>query len=349
MPSTRCQSIRALALIPAVGLAVGVHAASPQPAAPLTPTHRFELPESIQGHFDHFAVDPAGKRLFGTAVEHKSVVVFDFVQGKLLAEIGGLEEPRAVLYRPDIGRLFVSDGGGALHVFDSKTFAPLNSLKIAVDADPIAYDPATQRLFVVNGGEKAKHSYSNITVFDTNTSKQIGDIQVEGTELEGMTVQSGGPRLFVNNRDKNEIDIIDRHTLKKLAVWPLAKIKRNTVAALDESTHRLFVAGHNGQLLVADSGGGAELQVLPIGMGADDIAFDPRTRRIYVASGGANGTIDIYEEVDADHYRSVGKVTTEPGAATARLIPELGQYVVMAPARPHVPAQVLVFDVAAAR
>jgi DNA-binding beta-propeller fold protein YncE len=326
-----------------------VQATSPHPAAPLTLAHRFELPESIEGHFDHFAVDPVAKRLFGTAVEHKSVVVFDFEHGKLLAEIRGIEEPRAVLYRRDTGRLFVSDGGGALHVFDSKTFAPLSTFEIAVDADPIAYDPATQRLFVVNGGEKAKHSYSDITVFDTNGSKEVGDIQIEGVEIEGMTVESSGPRLFVNNRDKNEIDIIDRHTLKKLAVWPLTKIKRNTVAALDESTHRLFVAGHNGQLLVADSDSGAELQVLPIGMGADDIAFDPRTRRIYVAGGGANGSIDVYEEVDANHYRSSGKVTTEPGAATARLVPELNQYVVMAPARPHVPAQVLVFDVAAGR
>lgn len=348
MRDPRFQSARALVMGLAFALTAAVHAASAQAPAPLSLSHSFELPASIQGHFDHFAVDPGGKRLFGTAVEHKSVVVFDFEHGKLLTEIRGVEEPRAVLYRSDTGRLFVSDGGGALHVFDSKTFAPLSTVKIAVDADPIAYDPATQRLFVVNGGEKAKHTYSNITVFDTNTSEQIGDVQVDGIELEGMTIESGGPRLFVNNRDKNEIDIIDRHTLKKLAVWPLSRIKRNTVAALDESTQRLFVAGHDGQLLVADSGSGAELQVLPIGMGADDIAFDLRTRRIYVAGGGAQGSIDIYEEVDPNHYRSVARVTTKPGAATARLIPELDQYIVMAPARPAA-AAVLVFAVPAAR
>lgn len=349
MPGPRFQSVRALALGLAFTIAASVQAAPAQPAAPLSLAHRFELPQSIQGHFDHFAVDPAGKRLFGTAVEHKSVVVFDFDQGKLLAEIRGIDEPRAVLYRPDSGRLFVSDGGGALHVFDSKTYASLSTLRIAVDADPIAYDPATRRLFVVNGGEKAKHTYSNITVFDTNSARQVADIRIEGIELEGMTVESGGPRLFVNNRDRNEIDIIDRHTLSRLGVWHLTRIKRNTVAALDESSHRLFVAGHEGQLLVADSATGAELQVLPVGMGADDIAFDARTHRIYVAGGGANGSIDVYEEVDADHYRSLGRVTTEPGAATARLVPESGQYVVMAPARPHVRAQVLVFDVAAVR
>src|ERR1700681_2744938 len=130
--------------------------------------HRFQLPASIKGHFDHFAVDPQGKRLFGTAVEDKKLVIFDLSKGVTIHAIEGIEEPRAVLYRPDLSRLFVSDGGGALRIFDSSTYKPIKTLKLLVDADPIVYDSATQRLFVVNGGEKAKHSYSNITVFDTN-------------------------------------------------------------------------------------------------------------------------------------------------------------------------------------
>lgn len=36
---------------------------------PLSLIHRYELPASIKGHFDHFAADPQGQRLFGTAVE----------------------------------------------------------------------------------------------------------------------------------------------------------------------------------------------------------------------------------------------------------------------------------------
>jgi DNA-binding beta-propeller fold protein YncE len=315
----------------------------------LTLVHRYHLPASIKGHFDHFAVDPQAKRLFGTAVEDKKLVIFDLSKGVMAHAIEGIEEPRAVLYRPDLSRLYVSDGGGALRIFDSKTYKPIKTLKLLVDADPIVYDPATQRLFVVNGGEKAKHSYSNITVFDTNAGIQIGEMQLDGIEIEGMAVEKAGPRLFANNRDKNQIDVFDREKLTRITTWPITACKKNTVMALDESTHRMFVACHEGQLVVVDLNSGKELQTLPIGQGADDIDFATETKRIYVASGGGKGSVDVYREVDADHYESLGRFVSAPGAATARLITELSEYVVIAPAQNNQPAQVLIFHVAPAK
>jgi len=311
----------------------------------LTLIHRYQLPASIKGHFDHFAVDPQTMRLFGTAVEDKKLVIFDLSEGTMTHAIQGIEEPRAVLYRPDISRLFVSDGGGALRIFDSKTYAPIKTLKLLVDADPIVYDPATQRLFVVNGGEKAKHPYSNITVFDTNAGTQVGDIELDGIEIEGMAVEKAGPRLFANNRDKNQIDVFDRERLTRIGTWPVTTCKKNTVMVLDESTHRMFVACHEGQLVVIDLTSGKELQTLPIGQGADDIDFDKEAKRIYVASGGGKGSVDVYREVDPDHYESLGRFVSAPGAATARLVTELSDYVVLEPARNNQRAQVLVFRV----
>jgi DNA-binding beta-propeller fold protein YncE len=341
-------------IVAAICLAFGSISAIPAAEIPasgdvLTLVHRYKLPVSIKGHFDHFAVDPQTKRLFGTAVEDKKLVIFDLSKGVMTHAIEGIEEPRAVLYRPDLGRLYVSDGGGALRIFDSKTYQPIKTLKFLVDADPIVYDPATQRLFVVNGGEKAKHPYSNITVFDTNAGTQVGDIQLDGIEIEGMAVEKGGPRLFANNRDKNQIDVFDREKLTKIATWPVTTCKKNTVMALDESTHRMFVACHEGQLVVVDLNTGKELQTLPIGQGADDIDFDTETKRIYVASGGGKGSVDVYRELDADHYESLGKFVSAPGAATARLITELNEYVVLAPAQKNQPAQVLIFHVAPAK
>jgi DNA-binding beta-propeller fold protein YncE len=337
-------------IVAAISLAFGPISAIPAAQKPasgdvLTLVHRYQLPASIKGHFDHFAVDPQTKRLFGTAVDDKRLVIFDLSKGVMTHAIQGIEEPRAVLYRPDISRLFVSDGGGALRIFDSKTYEPIKILKLLVDADPIVYDPATQRLFVVNGGEKAKHPYSNIAVFDTNAGIQIGDIQLDGVEIEGMAVEKSGPRLFANNRDKNQIDIFDREKLTRIATWPVTTCKKNTVMALDESTHRLFVACHEGQLVIVDLATGKELQTLPIGQGADDIDFDKETKRIYVAGGGGKGTVDVYSEVDADHYQSLGRFVSAPGAATARLISELSEYVVLAPAQKNQPAQVLIFRV----
>jgi DNA-binding beta-propeller fold protein YncE len=222
-------------------------------------------------------------------------------------------------------------------------------MKLLVDADPIVYDPATQRLFVVNGGEKANHTYSNITVFDTNAGTQVGDIQLDGVEIEGMAVERGGPRLFANNRDKNQIDIFDREKLTRIATWPVTTCKKNTVMALDESTHRMFVACHEGQLVVVDLNTGKELQTLSIGQGADDIDFDDEAKRIYVASGGGKGSVDVYGEVDADHYQSLGRFVSSQGAATARLVRKLSKYVVLAPPQKNQPAQVLIFQVGAGK
>jgi DNA-binding beta-propeller fold protein YncE len=312
---------------------------------PLTLVHRYELPPSIKGHFDHFAVDPKGKRVFGTAVEDKRIVVFDLEKGLMTEAIQGVKEPRAVLYRSDLQRLYVSDGAGALRVFDSASYRLVKTLNLLVDADPIVYDPETKRLFVVNGGEKAKHAYSNITVFDTSASEKIGDIQLEGIEIEGMTVEKKGPRLFANNRDKNQIDIFDRHKLTRIGTWPVTKCRKNTVMALDEESRRVFVACHEGDAVVLDLDSGKELQVLSIGEGADDIDFEPASKRIYVAGGAGNGSVDVYREIDADHYESLGRFISAPGAATARLVPDLGEYIALAPAQKTKRAQVLVFRV----
>jgi hypothetical protein len=51
------------------------------------------------------------------------------------------------------------------------------------------------------------------------------------------------------------------------------------------------------------------------------------------------------EQTDADRYRSLGRITTQPGAATGRLVAETGEYLVMAPAHAGKPAQVLVYAV----
>jgi DNA-binding beta-propeller fold protein YncE len=322
-------------------LPLGARAAT---ATPLTLVHRYDLPARIKGHFDHFAVDPAGKRLFATAVDSHYLVIFNFATGKVLKLIP-LQIPRGVVYRADLRRLYVTDGAGWLRIYDSRSDALLKSLKLEVDADPIAYDPATGRIFAVNGGEKAGHTYSHVTVFDSAAERQIGNIKVPGNDLEDFGIEPNGPRLFVNDEALNQIDVINMRTLKTTAVWKLTLAKENFGAAIDERTHRLFVACRQGGLLVLDSDSGKQLQTLPIGFDTDYIAFDPASRRIYVSGGAGHGWVKVFEEEGANHYRSLGQVTTEPHAATSHLVASLGEYIVMTPSAAHRPAQVWVYKI----
>lgn len=322
-------------------LPIGAWAA---PAAPLTLLHRYDLPARISGHFDHFGIDPAGKRLFATAVDAHYLVIFNFATGKVIKLIP-MQIPRGVVYRADLERFYVTDGTGWLRIYDSRSYQLLNSLKLEIDADPIAYDRATGRIFAVNGGEKAGHTYSHVTVFDSAAGRQIDNIKVPGNDLEDFGIEPNGPRLFVNDEALNEIDVINMRTLKTTAVWKLTLAKQNFGAAIDERTHRLFVACRQGGLLVLDSDSGKQLQTLPIGDDTDYVAFDPASRRIYVSGGGGHGWVKVFKEEDADHYRSLGQVRTEPGAATSHLVASLGEYIVMTPSAPHRPAQVWVYRI----
>ncbi|MBW8078620.1 MAG: hypothetical protein GJU76_11220 [Gallionella sp.] len=312
---------------------------------PLRLVHKYSLPLMVKGHFDHFAVDPAGQRLFGTAVDSHLLVIFNLGTGKVIRLIP-MAIPRGVVYRASLKRFYVSDGSGSLRIFDSRTYALLKELPVEVDADPIIYDPDTRRIFVVNGGAKAGHDYSYITAFDSVSDRQIGNIKLPGSDIEDLAVETDGTRLFANVQALNQVDVIDARTLRLEKIWHLTRAKVNMGAALDAKNHRLFVACRQGGLLVIDSDTGEELKSLPIGKMTDYVAFDRASRRIYVSGGGGHGWVDVYQEQGAEHYRLLQHVVTEPGAATSLLVASLGEYVVMVPSAPQRPAQVWVYQIA---
>jgi len=314
--------------------------------APLKLVQTFKLPGAVKGHFDHFGVDLPGHRLFATAERYNSVLVMDLGAGKLIHTMGGIGIPHAVLYREDLDRIYVTDGGeGALKIYDGKTYNLIKSVKLLVDSDSIVYDPATRYVYVVNGGGDARQTASTVSIIDTSSGDKVGDIKIDGDTLEAMALERSSPRMYVNNRAKNRVEVIDRAQRSILASWPVTLGKVNVAMALDESAHRLFVACRSGQVVVFDTETGKELQALPIAKGVDDLAFDPASKRIYAACGDGAGSVDVYKEEDPDHFRSLGRVPSGPLGRTARLVPELNRYFVAVPGNETKPAEVLVYQI----
>ena len=312
-------------------------------AAQLKLLQRIDVPGDVPGHFDHFGVDLEHNRLFATPEGGKSLEVFDIRSGAHLQTVSGIKEPHAVLYRADLNRIYVTDGeDGSLRIIDGTSYRIIKTVELRRDADSIAYDPNTRYLYVVNGGKDADLNYSMISVIATDTGELIREIRINSNSVEAMALESRTPRMYVNNRAQNKIEVIDRAQGQILATWPLTKGKVNVSMGFDEEHHRLFVGCRDGGMLVLDTNTGAELQRLPIANGTDDIVFDPATKRIYEAGDGA---VDIYEEENPDRYKHLASVPTAPIAKTARLVPELQRYFVAAPKSGAQAAQILVFKV----
>ncbi|MBZ5697663.1 MAG: YncE family protein [Acidobacteriia bacterium] len=316
--------------------------AAPRAAAQLKLVQTIELERDVTGHFDHFGVDLKHDRLFATSAS-KSVLVFNIKTGEPIHHIEGIGKPAAVLYREDLNRIYVTDAeDGSLRIIDGDSYRIMKSVKLLPDADSAGYDPATKYLYIDNGGKDAKLSYEMVSIVDTTTGEKVGDIKVDGDSLEAIVLERGSPRMYVNNRAKNRVEIIDRDKRKLIGSLPITLGKVNVPMAFDETNHRLFVGCRDGHLVVFDTASGKELQALPITEGTDDLVFDPPSKRIYVASDGA---ADVYEQTDPDHYKFLGKVTTGPVAKTGRLVPELNRYFVAAPKHDDKQAEILVFEV----
>src|SRR6266446_8983719 len=314
-----------------------------QDAPPLKLAQTLTLPSDIKGNFDHFGVDLKGDRLFATPEGYKAVLVFELKSGKPIHTITGIGKPHAVLYREDLNRIYITDGdAGDLKIFDGKTYALLSSVKLLEDSDSIGYDPKTKYLYIDNGGGDVHQTYSMLSVVDTTAGKKLADIKIDGDTLEAMALEKLSPKIYINNKAKNQVDVVDRDKRELIASWPVTKCKTNVAMGFDEADHRLFVACRSGQISVLDTQTGKEVTTLPITKGVDDATYDAASKRIYAAG---DGSVDVYQQTDPDNYKLLGTIPTGPLGKTARLVPELNRYFVAVPQHETTSAENLVFEV----
>jgi DNA-binding beta-propeller fold protein YncE len=314
----------------------------PLQGKPLRLVQTITLPDTVKGNFDHFGIDLKRNRLFATPEDFKAVLVFDLAQGKLIHQIDGVARPHAVLYREDTDRLYVTDGGdGSVKAYDGESYRLLDRIALLKDADSIGYDISRKYLYIDNGGGDVHQAYSMLSVVDTNSNKKLADLKIDGDTLEAMALDTYRPRIYVNDKAKNSVVVIDRHKNAIVATWPITLAKNNVTMALDESRQRLFVGCRDGKLVVLDTNTGKELQALAITPGVDDTIYDAKSKRIYAIGGGS---VDVYDQIGMDKYVSRGSIPTNSNARTGRLVPELNRLFVAAPQDGTHSARVEVFE-----
>lgn len=316
-----------------------------QKKAPLKLVDTIPLPELQKGDFDHFAVDLEGHRLFLAAEGNGKVLVFDTNTNKLIHTIADLKAPHSAVYRADSRKLFVVDGDdSAVKIYDGGTYKLTGQVKVQIDADSMAYDPATHYIYVVNGGREAHTPFSYISVIDTNDAKKLKDIKISSNWVEAIALEKSGPRLFCNITGDNAVGIVDRTSGALVATWPLPPgDKHNVALALDESHHRLFVVtGDPALLIVLNSDNGKVVSSVPaVGM-VDDMAYEPGRKRIYLSG---DELVEVFQQTDTSSYAPIAKIPGSFRAKTSVLVPALNRYYLAVPQHGTKSAEVRVYQV----
>jgi DNA-binding beta-propeller fold protein YncE len=313
-------------------------------SVPLKLVNSVDLPK-YSGDFDHFAADISGNRLFLAAEDHGTLEVFDLKSTKWLRTIRGFEVPHSILYLPASQRLFVTDGGGGMSkVLNGQDLRILQKVSLVPGADSLAYDPEKHQAYVVTGGKDVKMKESVLSVIDTTDFTKKADLKFDSAHVEGMALESQGGRMFVNVTDHNEIDVVDRDSMKVVDRWPLQDVGENSPMIFDEPNHRLFIVCRKpAKLVVVDTDSGKQVGAWDTAGHSDGMAYDSVHKRIYVP--GAEGYIAVYQQKDADHYELIAKVPTALGAKTCLLVPELNRlYVAVSPGEGKYGARVLAFE-----
>lgn len=294
------------------------------PAYHVTKTVSLGSPE----RWDLMAFDAKSKRVF---VAHGDrVTVVDGRSGKVIGNVEGIAGGTHGVAISKSGRGYTDDGkAGEAVSFDLKTLKPLKHIKAEDDADDIAFDPASGHIFVIDSDP------GRVTVIDPKTDSPIATIDV-GSKLELAAVGDNG-KLYVNGEANKEIVRIDTATNKVDAHWPMPDCTSPHGLAIDRATHRLFSSCANSVLTVVNADSGAVIATLPIGLGTDGAAFDPK-RKLVFSSNGKDGTLSVIREQDADHFISLGAVKTAVTGRTVAIDPKSGRiYIAAAEVDPTVP------------
>jgi len=266
-----------------------------------------------EGGMDYVTLDAQSHRLYVPRSTH--VLVIDADSGKTVADITGQKHNHGVALAPEAGRGFISDGEGAVVIFDLKTNAVLGTLKARPDADGILYDKASGLVLVVSGDDGV------LMTIKPDVDPKSGSIDATidlGGKPEYLATDGAG-KAYINLEDKDQVAVVDLKAKKVLAHWPVAPGGSPVGMSIDTAKHRLFVGCRKpAKLIVMSTDDGKVIADLPIGAGVDATKFDGQQ----AFASCRDGKLNVAAENASGKFEIVQTVTTPLGAKTMDVDPE---------------------------
>jgi hypothetical protein len=113
--------------------------------------------------------------------------------------------------------------------------------------------------------------------------------------------------------------------------------------ALDEAHHRLLVGCWNPpRLLAFDTETGKQMASTEIAGKTDDLFYNTHRGQIYVLTGV--GFLEVFQQLDSDHYSRIARYPTPVRTQTGLFVPEWDKLFAGVPAQDGKNAEIRVFQ-----
>lgn len=257
------------------------------------------------GGYDYLTVDTASDRLY---VSHGTQVnVINKLTGDSIGVVITEKDVHGIALVHALGKGYISNGSSnSVLVFNLKTFQILGHVPTGQFSDGIFYDDFSKKVISCNGRSK------NMTVIDPINDQAVATIQLTG--WPETAVSDGAGKIYVNNAEKAEINVIDAVTFKVINSWSNFPGKGASGLAIDRKNMLLFAGCGNKMLIVMNALTGKVIANLPIGDECDAVGFDKNLKLAYSSNG--EGTLTVIKEMSPIKFAVIQSLKTQKGART---------------------------------
>jgi DNA-binding beta-propeller fold protein YncE len=306
MPRSALVFALRILMIPVVlcggALDAGQKAPSAEPV--LRKVASFELPGPPGKRFDYLTVVPDRHLLLSTHLGAGRLYVIDITSNKVIKTIEDLPGIEAVAVASDVNKAYTSNWGEhKVGVIDLQALRVVAKLPVENKPDGVAYAGPFHKMYVSDERAKAE------VVIDVAHDRIVKTVRFQ-SETGVPQYDPVTRKIIVNLQDQNRIAEIDPATDTVSATYSVDPCRGNHGMAIDPEHRRAFLSCEdNDRMAIFDLDAHKIVTTLPMGKGADVIAYDAGLRRIYVACG--SGVISVFQQDDPGHYRKLADVAVE--------------------------------------
>ena len=217
------------------------------------------------------------------------------------AEVSVFEsEPAAhgVVVDPTSHLAFVTrSDANTVDVFNPTNMRLVKRIPVPADPDGIFYEPSNRLVYVASSDAMSS------TLIDPASLSSIGSISLGG-KPEFAAFDPETKLLYQNLADTNTVVAVDLAKRAVVQRWPLEGCEMPTGMAIDDADRRLFIAcGKSAKLAIFDLDLHHITASVPVGLGADSVAYDPELHQIYIT--GLFGLLSVVNQATTDTYHVV--------------------------------------------